>query len=463
MTSEPLNATIRLSGRVVIYSQDPAARERLAQIVVDQACQTCATGSLDELRSLVAEETFGVCIADEPPGVRDIAELERLARRHHQPTQFIVLPAIGQREQYRGTPVPSCEVLDPPLTRDKLRGAVFTALGRSHLISENQQLKRRLLSRGVDDMVGQSDAMLTLRDELRRLSEQRGPVLITGEAGSGTTVAARALHRARFGMQRPIVRLRCGVLSGTAIEKELFGDAATGEDSRLQQATGGTLLLDDVDAVALTTQERLVRVLRASSGAAVPVDEEAAAPPCVVATTHVDLRQAVREGRFRQDLLDLISANSVRVPPLREWSEDIGILAEYFLADYASREGVPVVQLSAEALRLLKQHSWPGNVRELKNVLERCCVLGTEGDISVETLATWIERPATEESAEETGLTLREMERKLIEATFNRFGGNREMTAKALQIGLRTLSGKLREYGYPPRGGPGSNRQSRAA
>ena len=111
---------------------------------------------------------------------------------------------------------------------------------------------------------------------------------------------------------------------------------------------------------------------------------------------------------------------------------------------------------------MLKQHQWPGNIRELNNVLERCCAIETGSELHADTLATWIEKPAGEE-AEETGLTLREMERKLIEATFNRFGGNREMTAKALKIGLRTLSGKLREYGYPPRGGPGSNRVNRAA
>src|SRR5690606_31979447 len=115
----------------------------------------------------------------------------------------------------------SSEILDPPLTRDKLRGAVFTAMGRSHLISENQQLKRRLLSRGVDDMVGQSNAMLQLRDDLQQLADDRSPVLVTGEPGSGTTVAARALHRARFGSRKPIVRLRCAVLCGTAIEQEL--------------------------------------------------------------------------------------------------------------------------------------------------------------------------------------------------------------------------------------------------
>ncbi|MEZ6146984.1 MAG: sigma 54-interacting transcriptional regulator [Planctomycetaceae bacterium] len=462
MTTDQFAATIRLSGRAVLCSRDANARGRLAQIIADQTTETCEASDIMQLREILPDETFGVCILDEPADVREVIELERLVRTHHQPTQFIILPAAQQREQFRAATLSSCEVLDPPLTRDKLRGAVFTALGRSHLISENQQLKRRLLSRGVDDMVGQCNSMLRLRDELQQLADDRSPVLITGEAGSGTTVAARALHRARFGSRKPIVRIRCQVLCGTAIEQELFGESPEGEESRLQQAAGGTLFLDDVDAVALTTQERLVRVLRATSASSDQLKEGELPPPSIIATTHVDLRAAVKEGKFRADLLEILSGHVVKVPALRNRIEDISVLAEHFLAEYAVREGKQTLRLTPEALDLLKQHQWPGNIRELNNVLERCCAIETGTELHADTLATWIEKPA-EDEAEESGLTLREMERKLIEATFNRFGGNREMTAKALKIGLRTLSGKLREYGYPPRGGPGSNRVSRAA
>ena len=448
-------ATIRLSGRLVICSSDPMAQQRLAEIVMDQSCETCMTSTLDELKMLLPHEEFGVCILDEPQSAADVAELERIIRQHHQPTQFIVLPALGQRDQFRAAGLQLCDVLDPPMTRDKLRGAVFTALGRSHLIAENQQLKRRLLSRGVDDMVGQSDCMLQLRNEIQQLADERCPVLVKGEAGCGTNVAARALHRARFGSRKPIVRLRCSVLSGTAIERELFGEPSEDDAGRLDQAAGGTLLLDDIDAAALSTQEKLVRLLR---DAAKSEDDESQTP-CVIATTHVDLQQAVREGRFRADLYELLTPHTIMVPSLRERIEDVGLLTEHFLAEYAAREGQPAMRLTADGLEVLKNHHWPGNVRELNNILERCCAITTELDLTGDMIRPWMEKPAEDEAAE-SSLTLKEMERKLIEATFNRFGGNREMTAKALKIGLRTLSGKLREYGYPPRGGPGSNRRA---
>jgi DNA-binding NtrC family response regulator len=141
--------------------------------------------------------------------------------------------------------------------------------------------------------------------------------------------------------------------------------------------------------------------------------------------------------------------------------DDLPVLAEHFLQQCSVKEGQPIRRVSEEALHRLLTYSWPGNARELENVIARCCSLTNAPVISAEEIEPWLEQ--TDESTELPGLTLREMERKLIEATFNRFGGNRELTAKALKIGIRTLSGKLREYGYPPRGGPGSNRQEQRA
>ena len=137
-------------------------------------------------------------------------------------------------------------------------------------------------------------------------------------------------------------------------------------------------------------------------------------------------------------------------------------LAEQFLLECSVREGQPQKRISSEALQRLRNHAWPGNVRQLQNVISRCCSLASADDLSVSDLEPWLEQNSEGETGE-PGMTLAQMERKLIEATFNRYGGNRELTAKALSIGIRTLSGKLREYGYPPRGGPGSNKIAKVA
>ena len=175
--------------------------------------------------------------------------------------------------------------------------------------------------------------------------------------------------------------------------------------------------------------------------------------------THVDLSGLVERGLFRRDLHEAISQCRLELPTLRSRRDDIAPLTEHFLRRVSGREGKPPRSLTVDALHLLQKHDWPGNIRELENVVERACALDWGTKLNASMIEAWLTpREITEEEADALpGLTLAEMERKLIEATFNRFAGNREKTAKALQIGIRTLSGKLREYGYPPRGGPGSN------
>ena len=145
-------------------------------------------------------------------------------------------------------------------------------------------------------------------------------------------------------------------------------------------------------------------------------------------------------------------------PPLRVRHNDIPLLVEHFIGEISLKEGRPPREVSTDALQLLETHTWPGNVRELQNIIERACTIEVGGSITADSIRSWLQNECDEDAnVESVGMTLREMERKLIESTFARCNGNRERTAQILKIGLRTLSGKLREYGYPPRGGPGSN------
>jgi DNA-binding NtrC family response regulator len=219
---------------------------------------------------------------------------------------------------------------------------------------------------------------------------------------------------------------------------------------------GGSILLDNVDTVALPFQKRLAQLLEQRAAAVLNGTTDG---PNIrfIAATHGDLNRLAMEGRFRDDLLQHLSGITLQSPPLRVRTNDIPLLVEHFISQISLKEGRPPRQISAEALQLLESHAWPGNVRELQNVVERCCTVDADECISPDDLRPWLSHDAIEDGAECVGMTLAEMERKLIESTFARCNGNREKTAQILQIGLRTLSGKLREYGYPPRGGPGSN------
>ena len=337
--------------------------------------------------------------------------------------------------------------------------------GGPRVLDKEVETSQQSDSRAWQQLIGHSTAMNEVRQQLRESAECDAPVLICGEPGTGGTMLASVLHSTRCADGKLLLSVRCQVLSASAAEEAIFGERTDARDvvgGRIAEADGGTLLLDDIEALSLSVQRRLATFLGGQRIDASDPEGNSSQVPRFVATTHANLEQLVREGRFDAELYRQFSGRQILLPALRDREGDIAPLVEHFLAECAAREGRPIQQLSTDALRALKSHAWPGNVRELENVINRCCAIENGPVLTSEVVATWVETQE-EVSPEHPGLTLREMERKLIETTFARFHGNRELTAKALRIGLRTLSGKLREYGYPPRGGPGSNRIQRAA
>lgn len=437
-------------------ARDPRAQEHLLQAIRRNGYEAQAVGSLKELQDALVNSEYAAAVIDEPESTLAIEELEAAVRKADRATQFIIIPAIGQKMLPPRSV--SCEIVDPPLTPERIGRSLFAGVGRAQLIAENIQLKQRLEGRLFDGLVGISEATRRLRLEIQQAAEHDRPVVIVGEPGSGKSEVARAVHLTRSGPGLPLLTIRCGLLTAGAIEHELYGDAE--QEGRLATANGGTLVLEDIDLLPAHLQQELASIIY--NNAFKQRDNYVPLNARIVATTQADLVRMTVEGRFERRLFEVLNRTRIEVRPLRDRLEDIPVLTEYFLQQCAVREGQPVRRLTPEALARLHSHPWPGNVRELENVIARCCsIASTSEAVTSAELEPWIE--ASETDNEEPGLTLREMERKLIEATFNRFGGNRELTAKALQIGIRTLSGKLREYGYPPRGGPGSNRVKKVA
>lgn len=457
MMDSQMPATIRLTGRVAVWSVNEQSRTRLALVVRQSGYDAVMFGTLDELRQGLSTDDFSACVLDEPSSPEVIRNLNSTVRIAGKPTQFIVVPALADRATW-AQPA-GCDVLDPPCTPEKLGRLMFSAVGRSRLVAENLQLKRRLEGRMFDDLVGISPAMDDVRRLVHTASEHDRPILVSGESGTGTTVVARAIHVARYGTRSPFFKLCSSVLASNILEHELFGDEH--QPGRLAGGQGGTLLLEDIETLSVPLQEQLARVLGSGTFRPNNSHEELSVRVRIVVSSHADLNQLVNEGKFNRELLRLCKQHSIVVPPLRDRPEDIAPLAEQFLLECSVREGQSQKRLTSEALQRLRNHAWPGNVRQLQNVISRCCSIASSDEISASDLEPWMEKAEGEPG--DPGMTLAQMERKLIEATFNRFGGNRELTAKALEIGIRTLSGKLREYGYPPRGGPGSNKISKVA
>ena len=309
--------------------------------------------------------------------------------------------------------------------------------------------------------------MQSLRHTIQQVAPTAETVLITGESGVGKELVARAIHAASRRSARAFVSLNCPALSPQLMESELFGHergAFTSADAprmgRFELAQGGTILLDEVTEISLPLQAKLLRVLQERTFERVGSSETCAADVRVLATSNRDLRDEVSQGRFREDLYFRLAVVPLRVPPLRERSEDVPELAEHFLQQAAQRLGKHPGELAPDARDLLVNYSWPGNVRELENLITRASVLLGEACITARDLRGWLidpgrpENPDPEASSADVipvGTNLQDMERKLIEATLEHYQGHRVQTARALGIGVRTLTNKLRAYGYAPR------------
>jgi transcriptional regulator with GAF, ATPase, and Fis domain len=315
-------------------------------------------------------------------------------------------------------------------------------------------------------MIGDSPAMNELRRRVAQVARTRETVLIVGESGTGKELVARSIHALGERASRPMVSLNCPVLSAQLMESELFGHergAFTGAEAartgRFELADGGTILLDEITEIDLALQAKLLRVLQEKSFERVGSSKTQYVDARVIATSNRNLKQEVAAGRFREDLYYRLAVLPIAVPPLRERREDVPALVAYFLERSAERLERPVCEITDEAMALLSEYHWPGNVRELENIVTRASVLNAKGPIAACDLRDWLspaEATACDESlfGAETGLSMEAMERRLIECTLARFDGHRAKTAAALGIGLRTLSGKLKSYGYAPRAKP---------
>ncbi len=309
--------------------------------------------------------------------------------------------------------------------------------------------------------------MQRLRERIAQVAATDETVLVCGESGTGKELVARTIHDLSRARNGPLVSLNCPALSAQLTESELFGHkrgAFTGAESdrtgRFEAANHGTILLDEVTEVDLNLQAKLLRVLQERSFERVGASETLSVDVRVVATTNRDLLAEIAAGRFREDLYFRLAVVPIIVPPLREREGDVLELADHFLAHAAERLNRGPFVLEASARGLLNDYAWPGNVRELQNIITRACVLNEGKPIAAEHLRPWLNNggqneiePTNPIDADDlpADLTLDEMERRLIVATLKRCDGHRAKTAEALGIGLRTLSGKLRAYGYAPR------------
>ncbi len=340
-----------------------------------------------------------------------------------------------------------------------LSGADFVTLVDRALDKRRNIQELRVLERSsLEHTVGSSPAMRRVIELATKVAATDSTVLLTGESGTGKDVIANLIHRASGRRMRPFVVVNCAALPETLLESELFGHvkgsftgAVTDKRGLFEEADQGTIFLDEIGDMALTTQAKLLRVLengelrRVGDTAARTVDVR------IIAATNQDLRQAIEERRFREDLYFRLNVVQIELPPLRERRDSIPNLIRHAVAKYNKRLGRNITTIDEPALYALANYDYPGNIRELENIIEHGIIMAEDDTIRLENLPDNVQRPperlALPDLTGDRFMTIDDMERQLIEETLARLNGNQTLAAQKLGISRSTLWRKLKRHG----------------
>ena len=463
--------------RVLVVDDHASAREAVADVLRQAQYQVTACASASEALVKLGSERVDVVVTDlQMPGMSGLEFICEIERRRLE-VQVLMITAHGSvATAVEAMRHGAFDYIEKPFDAVALERSVAQACDRRVATANpgatdisgrpSAMVDRQNCPSYGFDMVGGSEPMRRLRERIAQVAATDETVLICGESGTGKELVARAIHALSQRATGPMISLNCPALSAQLTESELFGHkrgAFTGAEAdrtgRFEAANGGSILLDEVTEIDLNLQAKLLRVLQERSFERVGASETVSVDVRVIATTNRDLLEEVSAGRFREDLYFRLAVVPIMLPPLRERKGDVLELADYFLTHAAEKLSRKRVELEPAARDLLNSYRWPGNVRELQNIITRACVLNQGLPITAAELRPWLRNGsgalqsiATEcEDFAIDDLTLDEMERRLIVATLKRCDGHRAKAAEKLGIGLRTLSGKLREYGYAPR------------
>jgi DNA-binding NtrC family response regulator len=345
-----------------------------------------------------------------------------------------------------------------PWDNEKLLADIRAAIGLSHAEEQVVHLKRALKQRySFDNIVGKSDSMLRLFDLVSQVAPSRSTVLIQGESGTGKELIAKAIHANSPRRDKAFIPVNTGAVPSELLESTLFGhergaftSAVVAKKGLFEVADGGTLFLDEIGTMGMDMQAKILRVLQDRRFMHLGGTHEIQVDVRIVAATNVNLQQAVKEGRFREDLFYRLNVISLDLPPLRNRKQDIPLLAAHFLKFYAEENGFEPRQLSAETLRLLMDYEWPGNVRELENAIERGVVLSTGTSITPDLLPAQLRGNTYStdllEQKPDASLfdVMEDIERRIIADRLERCNWNQTDASEYFRIPLSTLNQKIK-------------------
>jgi DNA-binding NtrC family response regulator len=408
--------------------------------------------------NLLESENFDVLLTDFRMPNEDGMKLIARAKSLPKPPICILMTAYGSEELAVNAMKQGADdyIAKGRLQIDELEMRIARALKHQTLETENVSLRKQLDSKfGLENIVGESPAMKEIFEIVQQVAPTRATVLVLGESGTGKELIAKAVHQLSPRAKLPFVTVHCAALAPTLLESELFGHergAFTGAHERrigrFEQAQGGTLFLDEIGEIDATVQVKLLRFLGERTFERVGSNKTLTADVRLVAATNKNLEALVKEGKFREDLFFRLRVVEIELPPLRERSGDIPLLAQSFLREFAKENSKPVNDFTVDALEALMNYSWPGNVRELRTAIEHAVVLSRSERVTLRDLPQSIRHGGAVEPKILVGkdLTVKDAEKQLIIRALKETDGNRTHAAKKIGMSRRTFHRKLHEY-----------------
>lgn len=445
--------------RLLIIDDEPSIRESLDTLLTLEGFDVTLAPDGVEGLEVLSHETFDLLLLDLAlPGESGIDLLPRIISMHPE-LPVIMITAFGTVGNVVDAIRAGAEnFVQKPWDNEKLLADIRSAIARHKAEAEVIQLKRVLKQRyNFENIIGKSDPMLRLFDTVAQVAPSRSTVLIQGESGTGKELIAKAIHQNSPRRDKPFIPVNTGAVPSDLLESTLFGhvkgaftSAVNAKKGLFEVANGGTLFLDEIGTMSMDMQAKILRVLQDKRFMHLGGTSEIQVDVRIVAATNVNLQQAVREGRFREDLFYRLNVICLELPPLRQRREDVPLLAQHFLNFYAAENGTEPPSLTPEALRILVDYEWPGNVRELENAMERGVVLSTTRTITPELLPSQL-TGSTYSAAllahrPDASLfdVMEEIERRIIADRLERCHWNQTEAAEYFKIPLSTLNQKIK-------------------
>lgn len=450
---------------ILIVDDEEDIRRLIQGILEDEGYAVRQAATVEQAWDRISEKPPALAILDIwlKQGDEDGLHLLKRIKAEHPILPVLMISGHGTIETaVNAIKMGAYDFIEKPFKTDRLLLMIARALENAQLKRENQQLRQK--SESATELTGASLAIANLKQVLDRVGPTNSRVLITGEPGTGKDLAARVIHKMSQRANGPFMMLNCATLLPERLEVELFGsvDGIHGEPGKtgvLEQAHGGTLLLDEVADMPLETQGKIVRVLQEQKFTRVGATDPVQVDVRILASTNRDLQTAMHEGSFRQDLFYRLSVVPIRMPSLKERMEDIPGLTHWFLTQYAQQNGVPLRTISDAAMLAMQSYGWPGNVRQLRNTVEWVMIMNTPSADAIrpEHLPPEITGARTDDpsapamSMDLVLMPLREarerFEKDYLEAQVKRFQGNISKTSQFVGMERSALHRKLKSLG----------------